>query len=71
MTWIVAKAWTSAIPRDGSRHFRLITQGGKGEARWVELQSVLNSSVRIRVQWIELRNQQLWNSGWQQLPNEE
>ena len=71
MVWKVAQAWTSVNPQDGYRHFQVMLQGGKGQERWVELEAVLDSNVRIRVNWNELKNQELWTSGWQQLPPEE
>jgi tryptophan-rich hypothetical protein len=46
-------------------------QGGKGDERWVELEAVLNSKVRQRIAWSELKNRELWASGWQQLPPDE
>ena len=71
MIWKVAQAWTSVNPQDGYRHFQVMLQGGKGQERWVEMEAVLDSNVRIRVNWNELKNQELWTSGWQQLPQEE
>ena len=71
MSWTVAKSWTSVTPQKGFRHFRLILQGGKGQSRWVELEAVLDPSVRLRIHWNDLKNQELWTSGWQQLPPEE
>ncbi|QNJ19607.1 tryptophan-rich conserved hypothetical protein CHP02450 [Synechococcus sp. A18-25c] len=65
MTWKPAKAWTSAAPRSGRRHFRLVLQGGRGPQRWVELVSVLSPEVRLRLLWSELRDTKLWQSGWQ------
>ena len=71
MIWKVAQAWTSVNPQDGYRHFQVMLQGGKGQERWVELEAVLDSNVRLRVNWNELKNQELWTSGLQQLPPEE
>ena len=71
MSWTVAECWTSVLPQEGYRHFRLILQGGKGHSRWVELEAVLDSNVRLRINWNELKNQELWTSGWQQLPPDE
>ena len=68
MTWKIAQAWTSVLPLEGYRHFQVILQGGKGVERWVELEAVLNSSVRRRIAWSELKNQDCWASGWKQLP---
>ena len=71
MVWKAAQAWTSVNPQDGYRHFQVMLQGGKGDERWVELEAVLNSKVRRRIAWSELKNRELWASGWQQLPPDE
>ena len=71
MNWKVVQAWTSVNPQDGYRHFQVMLQGGKGQERWVELEAVLDSNVRLRVNRNELKNQELWTSGWQQLPPDE
>ena len=71
MNWKVAQAWTSVNPQDGYRHFQVMLQGGKGDERWVELEAVLNSKVRRPIAWSELKNRELWASGWQQLPPDE
>ena len=68
MTWRVARAWTSTAPVGGYRHFEWITQGGRGEQRWVELAALLAPSHRERVALRDLRNPSLWLSGWRQLP---
>ena len=68
MTWRVAQAWTSILPQEGYRHFRVMLKGGKGQERWVELEAVLDSNVRRRVAWKELQNKTVWMSGWRQLP---
>ena len=68
MTWKVAQAWTSVNLQQGYRHFQVKLQGGKGEERWVELEAVLDSKVRRRIAWSELKNQKYWTSGWKQLP---
>ena len=54
MAWRPARAWTSQRPVAGYRHFELITQGGRGPLRWVELAAVLAPSHRERVLWSEL-----------------
>ena len=54
MVWRPARAWTSQTPVAGYRHFELITQGGSGDQRWVELAAVLKPSHRERVLWSEL-----------------
>ncbi|MGC6483861.1 MAG: TIGR02450 family Trp-rich protein [Synechococcus sp.] len=68
MGWRPAQAWTSKTPVAGYRHFRLVLQGGKGRERWVELEAVLDASIRHRLTWRELRNSPCWSSGWQQIP---
>ena len=68
MTWKIAQAWTSVNPQQGFRHFQVMLQGGKGEERWVELEAVLDSKVRRRIAWSELKNRKYWASGWKQLP---
>ena len=68
MAWHPARAWTSQSPVSGYRHFELITQGGRGPQRWVELAAVLAPSHRERVLWSELKDPTLWSSGWQSIP---
>ena len=68
MTWKIAQAWTSILPQEGYRHFRVMLKGGKGQERWVELEAVLDSNVRRRVAWKELQNKTVWMRGWRQLP---
>lgn len=55
----------------GSRgycHFSLLGERGQGAERSVELQAVLERGFRLVVPLRELRNRQLWQPGWQQLP---
>jgi phosphoribosylformimino-5-aminoimidazole carboxamide ribotide isomerase len=52
----------------GYRHFRLLGSCGRGRQRAVELAAVLDPAVRLRVPLAELRDRQLWQPGWQQLP---
>ena len=68
MAWRPARAWTSQRPVAGYRHFELITQGGRGPLRWVELAAVLAPSHRERLLWSELKDPTLWSSGWQSIP---
>ncbi|MGB1622846.1 MAG: TIGR02450 family Trp-rich protein [Synechococcus sp.] len=65
MGWIPAKAWTSEQPVNGYRHFERVMTGGRGPKRWVELAAVLDSTVRLRVLWSELKDRSHWLSGWQ------
>ena len=68
MAWRPARAWTSQSPVSGYRHFELITQGGRGPQRWVELVAVLAPSHRERVLLNELKDPTRWSSGWQSIP---
>jgi phosphoribosylformimino-5-aminoimidazole carboxamide ribotide isomerase len=52
----------------GYRHFSLLGERGKGKGRTAELQAVLNRGFRLLVPLQELRRQELWQPGWQQLP---
>ena len=70
MKWPPNNAWTSASKREGFRHFQVKKYGGIKEKRWVELSSVINKEVVIKVYWSELRSSQ-WKSGWLQLPQDE
>jgi len=56
MAWRPARAWTSQRPVAGYRHFELITQGGRGPLRWVELAAVLAPAHRERGLWRELKD---------------
>ena len=68
MAWRPARAWTSQSPVSGYRHFELVTQGGRGPQRWVEMAAVLDPSHRERVLWNELKDPTRWSSGWQSIP---
>ncbi len=62
-------ATAAALGRSGGyRHFRLLGQRGQGGQRAVELAAVLDPVFRIVIPVQELRNRQLWQPGWQQLP---
>jgi phosphoribosylformimino-5-aminoimidazole carboxamide ribotide isomerase len=52
----------------GYRHFRLVGERGRGRERRVELAAVLEPGFRLLVPLQELRRRQLWQPGWQQLP---
>ena len=56
MAWFPAKAWTSQRAVGGYRHFQLVTQGGQGDQRWVELSAVLEPAHRERVLWRDLND---------------
>jgi phosphoribosylformimino-5-aminoimidazole carboxamide ribotide isomerase len=53
----------------GYRHFRLVGERGRGRERRVELAAVLEPSFRLLVPLKALRDRQLWQPGWQQLPS--
>ena len=68
----LATAWTAQpqhlAQTHGYRHFALLGERGKGNERAVELVAVLERQFRLVVSLRELRNRQLWQPGWQQLP---
>ena len=71
MRWPPNKAWTSAVKREGYRHFEVKSFGGKKDERWVELYPVNNKDILIKVDWSELKTYSKWTSGWLQLPKDE
>ncbi len=71
MRWPPNKAWTSSRKREGYRHFEVKQFGGKGSKRWIELYPVLKKGLSIRIAIAELRNKNEWESGWQQLLEDE
>ena len=70
MRWSPNKAWTSNELRNGFRHFEVLTFGGKGQERWVELYAVLDENFKLTVPWTELKTFSKWTSGWLQLPKD-
>ncbi len=71
MRWPPNKAWTSLQKREGYRHFEVKHYGGKGAKRWIELFSVLQKEFSIIVSIAELKDKNVWESGWCQLPEDE
>ena len=71
MRWPPNRAWTSSRKREGYRHFEVKQFGGKGSERWVELYPVLQKELRIRLSMAEIKDENEWISGWQQLPEGE
>ena len=62
-------AQPAALDRSGGhRHFRLLSERGRGEQRAVELAALLDPGFRIVVPLRELRDRRLWQPGWQSLP---
>ncbi len=63
--------WTAQPPllvqTCGYRHFRRLGERGKGPAKALELEAVLNRRFRLVVPVVDLRQQSLWQPGWQQL----
>ncbi len=63
--------WTAQPPllvqTCGYRHFRRLGERGKGPAKALELEAVLNRRFRLVVPVVDLRQRSLWQPGWQQL----
>ena len=66
MIWPPVKAWTSKKVINGQLHFVAINYGGKSKDRWVDLMSVLDSSVVVKVSWLQLIDPLNWESGWKE-----
>jgi len=68
----LSRSWTAQPQRlpqtRGYRHFALLGERGKGQERAVELEAVLDRQFRLVVPLRDLRDRQLWQPGWQQLP---
>ncbi|WP_320664249.1 TIGR02450 family Trp-rich protein [Prochlorococcus sp. MIT 1223] len=64
MKWPPVKAWTSHYKIKERRYFVAINYGGKGKNRWVNMLSVLEGEVYIRVPWEELDDIKYWSPGW-------
>tara|TARA_Y100001968_G_scaffold263884_1_gene252604 strand:+ start:3380 stop:3727 length:348 start_codon:yes stop_codon:yes gene_type:complete len=64
MKWPPVKAWTKSEIQNQYRYFVAINYGGEGDNRWVNLVSVLNGEVRMRVSWKQINNKSDWNAGW-------
>ena len=64
MIWPPVKAWTSNVCIDGQLYFVAINYGGKLKKRWVVLMSVLDSSVVVKVSWLQLIDPSNWRCGW-------
>ena len=67
----LSSSWTAQPPlleqTCGYRHFRRLGERGKGPAKAVELEAVLNRHFRLVVPVVALRQRSLWQPGWQQL----
>ena len=64
MNWPPLKAWTSINYIDDQVHFVAINYGGKSLDRWVIMVSVLDSSLVVKVPWLELVDPTNWKCGW-------
>ena len=69
MIWPPAKAWTSNTSIKGQRHFVAINYGGNLLNRWVDLISVVDGSLVLKVSWSQLCDQSKWNCGWDVIHN--
>ena len=64
MKWPPKKSWKTNFPIKGHIYFVAINYGGRGEGRWVNLVSVLDGKVRVKVYFSEINNHKIWESGW-------
>tara|TARA_Y100001968_G_C19438246_1_gene761036 strand:+ start:2776 stop:3120 length:345 start_codon:yes stop_codon:yes gene_type:complete len=64
MQWPPKMSWTSIQSYKGFNHFVAINYGISGKKKWVNLVSVLDSKVRFRVDWEDLKDSSQWICGW-------
>ena len=64
MNWPPVKSWTSKYKINGYRHFVAINYGGNLKDRWVVLIAVLDGSLIIKVNWLQLNDRLNWKPGW-------
>ncbi len=64
MRWPPLKSWTSKTKVKGQIYFVAINYGGKGKTRWVDMVSVVDGTLSLRVHWSDISNTSKWVSGW-------
>jgi len=64
MKWPPLKAWTSINSINGNHHFVAINYGGDQDRRWLDLVSVLDGDIRIKVYWNDFSDKTKWEEGW-------
>ncbi len=64
MIWPPIMAWTSVIRYKGHRSFVAIDYGGIKNTSWIDLVSVLDGDIFIRVSYKDLKDPAKWLSGW-------
>ena len=69
INWPPSKAWTSKNKIRGQYHFVLINYGIKEKTYWVNLVSVIDSSICFVMNFDELSDTSLWSPGWLDLGN--
>jgi tryptophan-rich hypothetical protein len=64
---LVGSKWTAQQKVSGWRHFRVVNR--KNQAQWVfaELVAACDPDVRFWINARMLKNQHLWQAGWQSL----
>ena len=65
--WPPNKAWTSKLEIIGQNHFVLINYGINNKIYWVNLVSVVDSSICFVLDFDVLSNKLLWIPGWHDL----
>jgi tryptophan-rich hypothetical protein len=65
--YLVGSKWTSQQTTWGWRHFQVVNR--KNEGRWVfaEMVAACDPTVRFWLSAQQLKDQQLWQAGWQSL----
>ena len=64
MIWPPAKAWTSKMRIKGENFFVAVNYEILQGEKWVDLVSVMDSNIHIKVSWRNMQNQDKWFQGW-------
>ncbi len=62
--WPPIKAWTSINFVEGYKHFVAINYGGQDLDRWINLVSVIDGNIRLKIYWKDANNESKWIQGW-------
>lgn len=64
---LLGSKWTARQTVSGWRHFQVVNRKNQGEVVFAELVASCDPSVRLWVNARLLKNNQLWQAGWQTL----
>ena len=67
VNWPPVKAWTSIKKIKNNRYFVAINYGITKDFAWVNLVSVIEAEVCIKVPFEELTDKSIWKPGWKNI----